>query len=152
MKTVRRVLGKLTDKQKLFLILLAAIGRIPVRTHEHRMALAAALECSERTIYRILAGLRVSGRVQVSHSKEYRLAKSELPILEKMKHIVEPRIFIPWVETPTLEHEYHIEPVNCPAKFGEKPVSFLPPCLTCPIDEECLIATQEAARLKEAVR
>jgi hypothetical protein len=152
MKTLRRVIGKLTDKQKLFLILLTFVDSITVRTREHRMALASALECSERTIYRILAGLRMSGRVEVSYSKTYRLAKSELPILEKMKRIVESRIFISWDETPILEPKYHLEPLNCPSKFGEKPVSFLPPCLTCPIDEECLLATQEGERLNSAVR
>ncbi|MGO9119538.1 MAG: hypothetical protein ACLQPD_18255 [Desulfomonilaceae bacterium] len=154
---VRWVINKLTDKQKLFLILLAFVGSIPVRTREHRMSLAAALECSERTIYRILAGLRASGRVEVSYFKLYRLAKSEVPILDKMRRIIESRVHFPYDETSKLirenplEPEYHIEPLNCPAKFGKKPDSFLPPCLTCPIDEECLKATQEAKRSGAAV-
>jgi hypothetical protein len=37
------------------------------------------------------------------------------------------------------------QPDNCPAAYGQKPDSFLPPCLTCPVDEDCLRATQAAA-------
>jgi hypothetical protein len=37
------------------------------------------------------------------------------------------------------------QPANCPAAFGQKPDGFLPPCLTCPVDEECLRATQASA-------
>jgi len=63
----------LTDKQKLFLFHILMNGPIPARTYQDRLNIAEALNCSDRTVFRVLAGVRENGTVHVDGSRNYNL-------------------------------------------------------------------------------
>ncbi len=41
------------------------------------------------------------------------------------------------------------QPSDCPTAFGRKPDKFLHQCLTCPVDEDCLVATPRTRDVNE---
>jgi hypothetical protein len=152
---------KLKDKEKLFVILVLIFGPIPAKNRTDRMAIAEELECSERTVYRVLSGVKASVEIDFDNrARLYRLSDSRLSLIEQaedrlpVNHITdEPHAA---KDGGRMSHDETM-PVNrnhlrtedehvCPSAFGKKPKSFLPPCLACPIDEECLRATQAAER------
>ncbi len=137
-KTARR-LRKFTDKQKLFMMCIAFVGPIRIRTREDRIALAKAFECSERTIVRVISGLKKCSHIDLNYFNEYFLLNPELTILGELRS--SPIKSGPIGSTPQMNRGR--QPDNCPADFGEKPDKFLPRCLTCPIDEACFRVTEE---------
>src|SRR5208283_1889563 len=149
---------KLTDKMKLFVILVKMLGPIPAKNRADRMAIAGKLDCSERTVFRVLSGVKTSTEVDFDNrSKVYKPFKSRLSVLEQIKDLDLPINQIAdesftgrdadgrgQVEKtiPLDTNRIQFEDESCPSEFGKMPEGFLRPCLVCPVDEECLKATQ----------
>jgi hypothetical protein len=113
MQGIAKPLGRLTDKMKIFLIMTALIGPIPARTRGDRLAIGGRLGCSQRTVRRVLAGVRGSGCVHVDESKKYSLIGEQAG--------------------PTGL------PETCPVIGCRMPTPQFTPCVTCPelIDGKC---------------
>jgi hypothetical protein len=152
---------KLKDKEKIFVILVLLFGPIPAKNRMDRMAIAEELECSERTVYRVLSGVKASVEIDFDNrARLYRLSNSRPSLIERAEdrlpanHITDESHAVK--DADRLNHDETM-PVNrnrlrtedehvCPSAFGKKPEDFALPCLLCPIDEECLRATQAAER------
>jgi hypothetical protein len=152
---------KLKDKEKLFVMLVMIFGPIPAKNRTDRMAIAEELECSERTVYRVLSGVKASVEIDFDNrARLYRLSNSRPSLLEQAEdrlpvnqitdesHAVKDADRLRHAETmPVNRNRLRTEDEHvCPSAFGKKPKDFLIPCLLCPIDEECLAATQAAER------
>jgi len=156
---------KLTDKMKLFVILVKMLGPIPAKNRADRMAIAGKLACSERTVFRVLSGVKTSTEVDFDNrSKVYKPFKSRLSVLEQIKDLDLPinqitdesftgrdadrrgQVETISLDTNGIQFEDQDPSFDCPSAFGKKPEDFPLPCLRCSVDEECLRATQAADR------
>lgn len=76
---------RLKDKEKLFLYYLLLNRPVPARTRQDRGNIADFLNCSDRTVHRVLHTMRTTGAVEIDESKNYRLPDFHLLRLQMFK-------------------------------------------------------------------